>query len=122
MPAFLQELPTMIGTSDLINVSAFGTRRVNFNPQRGDVCFYCLDCHTFVPVRRLDPVEAKKAKHHARQHAYACEKCRGFNVALGTQEGLREFYEIKPHHVPPVPSVVNLPPEDGQDPFAREAA
>lgn len=95
--------------SDLINVSSFGKRRVNFNAERGQVCFYCHDCETFVAVRKMDPSEAKKAKHHSRQHAYACEKCKKFNVSFGTEESLREVYEIKPNQKPPVPSVVNLP-------------
>lgn len=103
----------MIETSDLINVSSFGKRRINFNAERGQVCFYCHDCTTFVAVRKLDPHEAKKLKHHSRQNAYACEKCKGFNVSIGTEEGLREFYEIKPNQKPPVPSVVNLVANQG---------
>ena len=95
--------------NDLINVSSFGKRRINFNAERGAVCFYCHDCETFVAVRKLDATEAKKVKHHSRQHAYACEACKKFNVSIGTEEGLREFYEVKPHRKPPVPSVVNMP-------------
>lgn len=99
----------MMEPNELINVSSFGKRRVTFNPERGQVCFWCLDCKAFASVRKLEPSEAKRLKHHSRQHAYACEKCKGFNVSLGTEEGLREFYSPRPSEKPPVQPVVNLP-------------
>ena len=41
--------------SDLLNVDDFWEKRVNFNPERGDVAFYCKDCEELVETERPNP-------------------------------------------------------------------
>ncbi|MCK9272423.1 hypothetical protein M0P65_02650 [Candidatus Gracilibacteria bacterium] len=70
---------------ELINVPTFGKKKENFNPERGDIKFFCRDCRKIVETKRLDP----------NKYIYECQICKGRNISIGTQEGLVDFYEIK---------------------------
>lgn len=42
--------------TDLVNVPSFGKKRENtFNPERGDIAFYCRDCRKMIDPIRLEP-------------------------------------------------------------------
>ncbi len=71
--------------SDLVNIEEFWEKRENFNPERGDVAFYCKDCAIQVETERPNP----------RGYKFVCKACKGSNIAIGTQSGLKENYERK---------------------------
>ena len=70
--------------SDLVNVPAFGKKREStFNPERGDVSFWCKDCKKLVDAIRLPP---EKIGKKMREYLYECPHCNGQNIAIGTKE------------------------------------
>jgi Zn finger protein HypA/HybF involved in hydrogenase expression len=69
--------------SDLVNVSSFGKKREEFNPERGAVAHYCRDCRRIVEATQPNPNKQK----------FICSTCGGANVSTGTEEGLKGFYE-----------------------------
>lgn len=71
--------------NDLINISTFGKKRENFDPERGELAYYCRDCQKEVSVNILneDTMEVQ------------CAVCSGKNVSIGTMATLREFYSKK---------------------------
>ncbi len=71
--------------SDLVNIEEFWEKRENFNPERGDISFYCKDCSQIVETDREKP----------RSYIFICKLCKGKNVAIGTESGLKENYERK---------------------------
>lgn len=73
--------------SNLINVAGYGKEKITFNPDRGDVGFFCHDCKKVVEVDRPHPTKL----------IFVCKNCKGKKIAIGTQEGLREHYEKKGH-------------------------
>ena len=78
---------------DLVNVPSFGKKRENnFNPERGDIAFYCRDCHKVVDAIQLEPQEIGKK---VREFLYECPTCHGKRIATGTAEGLKEHYDRK---------------------------
>ena len=50
---------------DLVNIEEFGEKRENFDPERGDVAFYCKDCNTLVETERKNP----------QGYVFLCKKC-----------------------------------------------
>lgn len=71
---------------DLVNVPSFGKKREEFVEERGDVRFYCKDCQKMVETNRLEP---------QTKYIYECTLCKGKNIAIGTAEGLNDFYGKK---------------------------
>lgn len=79
--------------SDLINVPSFGKKREStFNPERGEVAFWCKDCKKLVDPIRLPP---EKIGKKMKEYLYECPHCSGRNIVIGTEEGLKEHYERK---------------------------
>lgn len=70
---------------DLVNIEQFWDKRETFNPERGEVSFYCKDCQTLVEVERKKP----------KSYVFTCKVCDGKNIAVGTQQGLKDNYRIK---------------------------
>lgn len=68
---------------DLVNIEEFWEKREYFNPERGEVAFYCKDCEELVETTRG---EGKK------KYEFICKKCEGKNVAIWTAAGLKENY------------------------------
>lgn len=78
---------------DLVNVPSFGKKREStFNPERGDVAFYCRDCHKIVDAIQLEP---QKIGKKVKEYVYECPICHGQRIALGTAEWLKEHYDRK---------------------------
>ena len=71
--------------NDLVNISTFGKKRENFDPERGELAYYCRDCEKEVAVEVLDE-EAM---------AVRCAVCSGKKVSMGTSATIREFYAKK---------------------------
>lgn len=71
--------------SDLVNIEEFWEKRENFNPERWEVSFYCKDCEGIVETERPNP----------RGYKFICKKCKGKNIAVGTENWLKENYRIK---------------------------
>ncbi len=69
--------------NDLVNVPSFGKRRENFDPERGDVAFFCRDCSKNVEAVKTHPVLPR----------YECPVCKGRNVSIGTEASLKDFYD-----------------------------
>jgi len=69
--------------SDLVNVSTYWKEKITFNPERGDIVFFCHDCNALVETERLD---AKKMK-------FICKVCKGKKISYGTEESLKEHYK-----------------------------
>ena len=79
--------------TDLVNVPSFGKKRENiFNPERGDIAFYCRDCRKTVEPIRLEP---QKVWKKFKEYLYECPLCHGQRIAIGTLEGLKEHYDRK---------------------------
>lgn len=79
--------------TDLVNVPSFGKKRENnFNPERGDISFYCRDCRKIVDAINLPP---QKIGKKMREYLYECPLCHGHNIAIGTLEWLKEHYDRK---------------------------
>lgn len=79
--------------ADLVNVSSFGKKRENnFSPERGEIAFYCRDCRKIVTAIRLEP---QKIGKKMREYLFECPHCHGKNIAIGTEEGLKEHYDRK---------------------------
>jgi Zn finger protein HypA/HybF involved in hydrogenase expression len=70
---------------DLVNIEEFGEKRENFDPERGNVAFYCKDCTKIVETERKNP----------QWYTFLCKLCGGKNIAIGTEKGLKENYKIK---------------------------
>jgi Zn finger protein HypA/HybF involved in hydrogenase expression len=68
--------------NDLVNVPSFGKKRENFDPERGDVVFYCRDCSKVVEAIQIHPVKLR----------YECSLCKGHNLSIGTNSSVRDFY------------------------------
>ena len=88
-------LSLLVSTSytDLVNVPSFGKKRENnFNPERGDMGFFCRDCWKVVEAIHLEP---QKIGKQVREYLYECPICHGKRIALGTIEGLKEHYDRK---------------------------
>lgn len=82
-----------ISYSDLINVPVFGKKREStFNPERGEVSFWCKNCKKFIEPTRLPP---QKIDKKMKEYIYECPHCKEQNIAIGTFEGLKEHYERK---------------------------
>ncbi len=78
--------------ADLVNVSSFGKKREdNFNPERGEVAFYCKDCQKVVDINRLEPSIPQKKKW--REYIFQCMTCSGENISVWTVEWLKDFYK-----------------------------
>ncbi|MBP9811834.1 hypothetical protein KBC86_00515 [Candidatus Gracilibacteria bacterium] len=79
--------------TDLVNVPSFGKKRENnFNPERGDISFYCRECRKVIEPIRLEP---QKIGKQIKEYLYECPTCHGKRVAIGTLEGLKEHYDRK---------------------------
>ncbi len=79
--------------TDLVNVPSFGKKRENnFNPERGEIAFFCRDCWKGVEPIALEP---QKIWKKIREYLYECPVCHGKRIAIGTVEGLKEHYERK---------------------------
>lgn len=79
--------------SDLINVPAFGKKREStFSLERGQVAFWCKDCKKIIDAIRLPP---EKIDKKLREYIYKCPLCGGKNIAIGTEEWLKEHYDKK---------------------------
>lgn len=79
--------------SDLVNVSSFWKKRESpFNPDRGNIVFYCQDCRKFVDPIRLPE---QKIGKRMREYLYECPFCQGNHIAIGTEEWLKEHYDRK---------------------------
>jgi len=70
---------------DLVNIEEFWDKRNDFNPERGEVTFYCKDCEKIVEVDRPDP----------KWYIFICKECSWQNIAIGTLEWIKEKYHIK---------------------------
>jgi len=67
-----------------VNVSSFGKKRENnFNPERGDIAFYCRDCRKIIEPIQLEP---QKIGKKMKEYLYECPHCHGKRVAIGTTE------------------------------------
>ncbi len=79
--------------ADFVNVSSFGKKREDtFNPERGEIAFYCRDCRKIIEPIRLKP---QKIGKKMREYLYECPTCHGKRVAIGTVEWLKEHYDRK---------------------------
>ena len=67
---------------DLINVEELWDKRENFNKERWSVSFFCKDCEAIVETERKNP----------RWYIFICKKCKGKNIAIWTEEGLKSNY------------------------------
>jgi len=67
---------------DLVNIEEFWEKREYFDPERGDVSFYCKDCEELVETTREKP----------KKYTFTCNKCKGSNIAIWTHAGLKENY------------------------------
>lgn len=70
---------------DLVNIEDFWEKRNYFNPERGEIAFYCKDCKSIVETERKNP----------KGYDFICMQCKGKNIAIGTLEWLKENYKIK---------------------------
>jgi DNA replicative helicase MCM subunit Mcm2 (Cdc46/Mcm family) len=70
---------------DLVNIEEFWEKRQDFNPERWEVSFYCKDCQQIVEVDRPNP----------KGYIFVCKKCEGQNIAIWTEEWIKERYHIK---------------------------
>lgn len=50
----------------------------------GCIIFYCKDC--------MEIVDAKKI---GKKYIYSCPKCKGKNVAFGTEKSIKNYFHIK---------------------------
>lgn len=69
---------------DLINIDEF-SKRESFKEERWEVTFYCKDCKQTVETKRPNP----------KWYTFICTKCKWKNIAVGTQEWLKEKYKMK---------------------------
>lgn len=67
---------------DLVNIEEFWEKREYFDPERGEVSFYCKDCEKIVETER----DSKK------KYMFHCRSCKSTNIAIGTAAGLKENY------------------------------
>ncbi|MDD2515890.1 MAG: hypothetical protein PHO80_02450 [Candidatus Gracilibacteria bacterium] len=75
----------MMTYDDLINIPSFGKKKENFVEERGPIVFYCKDCKEIVETECINEFK----------NIYKCAKCKGRNIAFGTQESIKEFYFTK---------------------------
>ncbi len=79
--------------TDLVNVPSFGKKREStFNPERGDIAYWCRDCRKQIEPIHLEP---QKIWKKLKEFLYECSICHGRRVATGTVEWLKEHYERK---------------------------
>lgn len=74
----------MANFGDLINIDEF-SKRENFKEERWAVQFYCRDCKEIVEITRPNP----------KWYVFICKKCDSKNVAIWTEESLKERYKRK---------------------------
>lgn len=70
---------------DLVNIEEFWEKRETFNPERGEVSFYCKDCEKLVDATREKP----------KKYVFTCPECNSQNIAIWTLSGLKDNYKIK---------------------------
>ncbi|NDK09930.1 hypothetical protein GW846_04070 [Candidatus Gracilibacteria bacterium] len=70
---------------DLVNIEEFGEKRENFDTERGEVSFYCKDCHKIVETERKNP----------GGYVFICKVCSQNNIVIGTFQGLKDNYKLK---------------------------
>lgn len=70
--------------SDLVNIEEFD-KKENFNPERGDVSFYCKECKKIVETNRPNP----------KWYSFICKICSSDNISIWTLEWLKSNYKIK---------------------------
>lgn len=70
--------------SDLVNIEEFD-KKENFNPERGDVSFYCKECKKIVETNRPNP----------KGYSFICKICSSDNISIWTLEWLKSNYKIK---------------------------
>ena len=75
----------MSNYSDLLNVDDFWEKRITFNEERWEISFFCKDCNEIVETERPNP----------KWYTFKCKKCGWTNLAVWTQEWLKENYRIK---------------------------
>ena len=79
--------------TDLVNVPSFGKKREStFNPERGEMAYWCRDCRQIIEPIHLEP---QKIGKKMKEFLYGCPICQGMRVAIGTVEWLKEHYERK---------------------------
>ncbi len=78
---------------DLTNVPAFGKKReITFEPERGEIGFYCKDCRKPVAAIQLPP---QKIGKKMREYLYQCPVCKGPNISIGTTASMKAVYDRK---------------------------
>ncbi len=70
--------------NDLINVPSFWKKKENYKIERGEVKFYCRDCKSVVEVKKIDP----------KKYLYECKICKWKKISIGTEESIKDFYEV----------------------------
>ena len=70
---------------DLVNIEEFWDKREDFSEERWEVTFYCKDCGKIVKTTRENP----------KSFTFFCNKCKGENVAVWTQAGIKAKFKIK---------------------------
>jgi hypothetical protein len=71
--------------NDLINIEELWNKLEQFNPERGEVSFYCKNCKKLVEVDRPKP----------KAYIFVCKTCWKKDIVLGTKEWLKINYKIK---------------------------
>ncbi len=69
---------------DLTNIEDFQKKEI-FNSERWCVVFYCKDCQEIVETDRPNK----------NWYIFICKKCKGKNIAIWTNEWIKEKYKIK---------------------------
>ena len=72
----------MASYNDLVNIPTFEKRKEEFSQERWVVIFYCRDCQKNTEASRLDP----------EKYLYECPLCKGKNISIGTESGVKEVY------------------------------
>lgn len=75
----------MSSYKELVNVEEFWDKKEVFSMERWEVSFYCKDCEVIVETERPDP----------KWYTFKCKKCWNWNIAIWTENWLKENYHIK---------------------------
>ncbi len=67
---------------DLVNIEEFWEKREYFDTDRGEVAFYCKDCHLIVETERKNP----------QWYTFICSQCKNSNIVIWTEKWLKENY------------------------------